>query len=136
MSDTYDFAPDPEDFYGARERRQAATVSEFEDFSFQDKLNDVYAQRNALAVAFAKAALAAGWGAGRGFDQNMQAGDLWGHVVYVDLPDGRQVSWHMSPDSVPLLEGLPEYPYDWDGSCVGKDPEWVATLKTDIEGLI
>ena len=83
---------------------------------------DVYTQRNELAIAFTKAALAAGWRAGRGIDPQGDGG--WQHVVYVDLPDGRQVSWHMSPDCVPLLDGLPEYPGKWDGKFTGRWPGW------------
>ena len=88
-------------------------------------IDDVYTQRNALAIAFAKAALAAGWRAGRGKDEPCPAwDDSWRHVVYVDLPDGRQVSWHMSPDCVPMALTLPMYPGEWDGTYVGRDKEW------------
>ena len=89
-------------------------------------LDGVYTQRNALAIAFAKAAIAAGWVAGRGFDSGAPKGwsDDWRHVVYVDLPDGRQASWHMSPECVPLLDGLPEYIGAWDGTSIARDAEW------------
>lgn len=90
------------------------------------KLNKVYAERNALAVAFTKAACSAGWSAGRGHDDD-PAKDWepeWRHVLYVDLPDGRQVSWHMAPDQVPALQGIPEYSKGWDGTFVARDPSW------------
>lgn len=85
-------------------------------------IDDVYAQRNELAIAFAKAALAAGWKAGRGTDP--MADPEWANVVYVDLPDGRQVSWHISPDCAPLLDGLPQYTGEWDGTFVGRAKGW------------
>lgn len=96
----------------------------------QERLNRAYAERNALAVAFTKAAVAAGWTAGRGYDSDpAKAWDPeWRHVVYVDLPDGRQVSWHMAPEQVPLLDGLPEYPGVWDGTFVARDTDWARLL--------
>lgn len=94
--------------------------------ALQDRLDHVYGERNALVVAFAKSAIVAGWGAGRGYD-----GDLskewtpeWRHVVYVDLPNGQQVSWHMSPGEICLLEGLPEYQGEWDGKYTARDKSW------------
>src|SRR3546814_5309162 len=71
-----------------------------------------------LAIALVRAALAAGWNAGRGFDADTSKDwdDAWRHVLYVDLPDGRQVSWHMSPSEVPLLEGIPNYQGTWNRS--------------------
>lgn len=90
------------------------------------QLNGVYTQRNALAIAFAKAALSAGWRAGRGYDDCPEVGwdPEWRHVVYVDLPNGQQVSWHMGPDVVHMLDQLPQYPGKWDGTSHGKDPAW------------
>src|SRR3546814_10287693 len=46
------------------------------------------------------------------------------HVLYVDLPDGRQVSWHMSPSEVPLLEGIPNYQGTWNGTFLAREPGW------------
>ncbi len=91
-------------------------------------MTDPYSQRNELAIAFAKMAILAGFNAGRGFDsdESKQWDDEWRHVVYVDLPDGRQVSWHVSPDCVPLLEGLPQYDGKWDGSFVAREFGWSA----------
>lgn len=85
-------------------------------------LDEVYAQRNELAVAFAKAALAAGWRAGRGLDP--KGADGWGHVVYVDLPDGAQVSWHIAPSEAYLLDEMPEYSGKWDGKFTGRKAGW------------
>lgn len=81
-----------------------------------------YAQRNALAIAFAKAAKAAGWHAGYGVDPNGESN--WRHVVYVDLPDGRQVSWHVGPQFVLQAIELGEYGKPWDGTFYGRDINW------------
>lgn len=94
------------------------------------RLTRAYAERNALAVAFAKAALAAGWKAGRGFDDDPKKDRTpkWRHVLYVDLPTGEQVSWHMSPTEVHLLDGLPEYSGRWDGTFIARNPDWVGLI--------
>lgn len=89
-------------------------------------LDAVYVQRNELAVAFVKAALAAGWNAGRGTDP--QADHEWSNVVYVDLPDGRQVSWHIAPHQAHLLDGLPFYKGEWDRTFVGRSPGWTLSM--------
>lgn len=104
------------------------------------KLDQIYSERNACAIAAAKFAVAAGLNAGRGFDPRSDAAfdGGWGHVVYIDLPGGKQVSYHIHPDQVHLLEGLPEYVKKWDGTYLGRDPEWagfcVPTLS--IDGMI
>ena len=91
-----------------------------------EKLNDVYRQRNNLAIAFCKAALAAGWPAGRGIDDmKVNSGDAdWANVLYVDLPDGNQVSWHIAPSAVHLLEGIPQYKNVWVGTFTARDKNW------------
>lgn len=91
-----------------------------------ERLDRAYSERNALVIAFAKAAVALGWKAGRGFDSDPSKAwdDDWRHVVYVELPDGRQASWHMSPAEVPLLDGLPTYEGGWDGTFLARDPLW------------
>lgn len=94
----------------------------------EDKLNNAYSQRNALAVAFVKMALLLGWPAGRGIDGCEENDMEWRHVVYVDLPNGDQVSWHMSPDDVNLLDGLPCYRGEWNGQWTAKQVDWVKLL--------
>lgn len=92
----------------------------------KDQLQTVYSQRNELAVAFALAAIEAGWKAGRGFDQKIaDHGDMpgWGHVVYVDTPGG-QVSWHIAPSDAYLLDSLPPYDGEWDGTFKARNPGW------------
>lgn len=97
------------------------------------RVNDAYAQRNALAVAFVKMALRMGWSAGRGIDGREENDMDWRHVVYVDLPNGSQVSWHMAPDQVKLLDGLPEYGGVWNGEWTAKDVDWVKLLDVQAE---
>jgi len=92
-------------------------------------MEDVYSERNALAIAFAKAALSAGWAAGRGVDTSREPGDPWANVVYVSLPSGDQLSWHIAPDQVSLLDGLPFYPHNWDGTFLSRDPMWPSRIR-------
>lgn len=80
----------------------------------------VYQERAALASAFARLALASGWKAG--YNPNPESSQ-WG-VLYVDLPNGEQVSWHISSDDEPLVADLPQYQGQWDGKYTGRDPEW------------
>jgi hypothetical protein len=91
-----------------------------------ERLNRAYSERNALAVAFARMAGAAGWRAGRAIDADFSKGwdDDWRHVVYVDVPGVGQVSWHMAPTDVPLLEGLPIYAGEWDGTFLARRTSW------------
>lgn len=79
----------------------------------------VYTERAALAVAFARLALLQGWRGGvtTGQDTNWP-------VLYVDLPSGEQVSWHIAPADTHLLVGLPLYSGQWDGKFTGRDPKW------------
>lgn len=74
-----------------------------------------YSQRANLAVAFAKAAEMLGWSMGRGVDNKVENDMDWRHVLYVDLPNGKQVSYHFSPDDKHMLDGLPTYRGEWDG---------------------
>jgi hypothetical protein len=90
-------------------------------------LNTIYAERNALAVAFCKAAVLLGWPAGRGTDSDHpEWGSEWRHVVYVELPGGQQVSWHIAPAQIDLLDGLPTYTGEWDGTFAAREQGWVA----------
>lgn len=88
----------------------------------------VYGQRNRLAIAFALMALGMGWNAGRGLDSDETKDANWRHVVYIDLPGGKQVSWHIAPTEVPLLDMLPEYDGQWDGTFLGTTENWLQHL--------
>lgn len=83
------------------------------------RVDTAYSQRNNAAVALVRMALLLGWPAGRGLDDKTDSAPEWRHVVYLDLPNGEQVSYHMAPADVPLLDGLPEYAGKWDGEFTG-----------------
>ncbi len=93
-------------------------------------LNAVYSERNNLAIGLAKMALLAGLKAGRGFDDDPKKdwAPEWRHIVYVDLPNGSQVSWHMSPKELPLLDSLPAYEGGWDGTFLGRE-DWTSGVR-------
>ena len=80
----------------------------------------VYRERAALAVAFARLALSCGWRSG--VKQPADVGQ-W-RVLYVDLPNGKQVSWHIAPSDEDLLANLPTYTGQWDGKFTGRDATW------------
>lgn len=69
-------------------------------------IEEIYAERNAAALAFANLAVLAGWNVGCLTD------DPEWPVVLVDTPHG-QVSWHVSAAELP--DGFPPYPGEWDG---------------------
>lgn len=98
-----------------------------------DDINGVYRQRNNLAIAFCKAALAAGWKAGRGIDTSKEPGDEWENVIYVVLPGDTQVSWHIAPSEVHLLKDIPEFDGGWDGTFVARDKNWPNMIPPDPE---
>lgn len=71
--------------------------------------DEVYRQRNEMAILLANMALRLGWDAGWARDDNEDWDDGWRTVVYVDLPEG-QVCWHMDPERAELARGvLPKY---------------------------
>ena len=91
---------------------------------FEARLEQVYAERNCCAIALAKIASKCGLNAGRGMDDNENHDPEWRHVVYIEMPGGEQVSYHINPQQVHLLEGLPEYTKSWDGTYRGRDHDW------------
>lgn len=92
------------------------------------RLSVAYSERNALAIGFVNMALRMGWPAGRGIDGKTENDMQWRHVVYAELPTGEQLSWHIAPAELNLLEGMPCYRGEWNGEFTGKNPEWVALL--------
>lgn len=85
----------------------------------KDRVNLAYRQRNNAAIAAVKMAILLGWPAGRGVDDKVENDIEWRHVVYIDLPNGEQVSYHMAPEDLIHLEGLPTYRGKWDGKYTG-----------------
>lgn len=117
---------------GAMSYRQAMQAVEESEASpgmdeteiLTNRLNYAYHQRNLLAIGFAKMAIEAGYVAGRGIDSAVTDPE-WSHVVYIEFPNGEQVSWHMAPTAVAFLEGLPEYKGEWDGTYLGRYSDWL-----------
>ena len=97
----------------------------------QEKQDSIYKERNNLAIAFAKMALACGFDAGIGRDEDDKKGwdKEWLNVVYVELPSGEQVSWHMRDiDAKVAKEILPKYTKRWDGTSIGQEGRWPLRL--------
>ena len=91
------------------------------------KVDAVYSERNRLAAALARMALAAGFSAGKGVDPDETK---W-PVVYVDTPNG-QVSWHIAEADAHVLKGLPQYGKQWDGTFKARDAAWPVWPVTDL----
>lgn len=97
--------------------------------SLQDRLDAVYHERNQLAIALARLVL---------IHDDLKFSDLAGYgfdpatgraVVYVTLPSGAQVSWHMSDRitrdwQVNGCTSLPTFSGKWDGTFVGREENW------------
>lgn len=98
----------------------------------KERVNLAYRQRNNAAIAMVKMALMLGWPTGRGIDSKVENDMEWRHVVYIDLPNGEQVSYHMAPDDVIHLEGLPEYRGKWDGKYTGTTT-WHSMLPCQVD---
>ena len=98
----------------------------------KDRVNLAYRQRNNAAIALVKMALMLGWSAGRGIDNKVESDVEWRHVVYIDLPNGEQVSYHMAPEDVIHLEGLPTYRGKWDGKYTGTTT-WHSMIEAPTE---
>jgi hypothetical protein len=88
------------------------------------ELDDVYAERNAVVLAFAAMALSAGWRIGQLADE---AEPDW-PVLMIDTPAG-QVSWHFRAEDMPDLS--PPYPGEWDGH---ETPEKYERLRILTDG--
>lgn len=102
-------------------------------------IDEIYSQRNALAIGFAKAAILAGWNAGVGIDRDCEKKGWdkeWEVVLYVDLPNGTQLSWHIAPSEQHLLDGLPKYNGEWDGTYVGKTTNWVKEISLSTPAVL
>ena len=94
----------------------------------EEQKNKAYSERNRAVIMFAKIANRLGLRAGVGLDDNTSWDDEWGNVVYIDLPEG-QVSWHIAPSEVHLLEGLPKYEGEWDGTYRKNEDNFIKGIK-------
>jgi hypothetical protein len=70
--------------------------------------DEVYAERNAVVLAFAHMAELMGWEVGTVVDPEEPD---W-PVLLIDTPAG-QVSWHFKAEELP--SSMPEYVGEWDG---------------------
>lgn len=100
--------------------------------AMRDKLDAVYFERNQLAIALARMVLirqsdeelGKAPAAGYGFDPMTGRA-----VVYVTLPMGDQVSWHMDDKTTEYLKGwgpkpLPRFEGEWDGTFKAREMGW------------
>jgi hypothetical protein len=70
--------------------------------------DEIYAERNAVILAFAHMAELSGWEVGKAVDPSEPD---W-PVLLIDTPEG-QVSWHFKADELPAA--VPPYGGEWDG---------------------
>ena len=113
--------------------KEAAADLAHETGALRDKINAVYRERNELAIALARLTLlrqgelgrGKGSWAGYGFDDKTGRA-----VVYVQLPSGHQISWHMDDDTSAMFAStfgvnpLPEFDGQWDGTFIGHEENW------------
>ena len=109
----------------ARELIKALTE---ENIALNKAKNNAYAERNRLAIALALIALRSGYSAGKGIDDNENWEESWRNVVYIEFPNGTQVSWHMSPEEIHLLDILPEFEKSWDGTFLSRNADWIKEI--------
>jgi hypothetical protein len=84
-------------------------------------LDEVYAERSAVVLAFAQAAQMCGGTVGKLVDP---AEPDW-PVLMIDTPYG-QVSWHLKASEMPA--DMPDYPGEWDGHTTPEKYERLAAL--------
>lgn len=93
-----------------------------------DRLNRAYTERNSAVIGMALMAIAAGYKAGYGIDHDWEKKGWmieWATVVYIDLPGGKQVSFHMAPEEAGAAQKLlPVYEGEWDGGFLSRVPLW------------
>jgi hypothetical protein len=98
-----------------------------------DKQDQIYNERNTLAIALARTMIALGYKAGYALDtEKIAAGwdESWATVVYIDLPDGAQISYHMNTDTAESARTLPAYEGAWDGKFTGREvPRWLNHMR-------
>lgn len=87
-------------------------------------LSEVYAERNAVVLAFAVAMEMHGYHVGKAVDP---AEPDW-PVLLIDTPAG-QVSWHFQSHEMP--PGMPDYQRAWDGHDT---PEKYDRIRSMVDG--
>jgi hypothetical protein len=86
-------------------------------------MDEVYAERNAVVLAFAHMAELQGWEVGKLVDPKEPD---W-PVLMIDTPAG-QVSWHFKAEDMPT--SMPDYPGAWDGHTTPEKYERLAALRS------
>lgn len=85
-----------------------------------DKLNQAYTERNILAAICARLAAKIGYRAGVRKDLDSGFDEEWQNIIAIELPAG-QISYHIAPDDLEVLKGLPNTTVEWDGTFNSKD---------------
>ena len=58
----------------------------------------------------------------------------WRYVVVIDLPDGKQISYHMNPETyLYAVNELPEFTSVWDGKYSAKDIDTLNGISKSIK---
>lgn len=91
-------------------------------------LDAVYAERNAVVLAFAVAMRELGWPIGKAVDPTEPD---W-PVLLIETPRG-QVSWHFQAHDLPAW--VPEHPHPWDGHSTDEKYRRLARW-SDLDGLV
>lgn len=115
--------PDRLEFLRAHARRAShlTPTMALELVAYVDELSKqkdgAYSERNQCVALMARMALRIGWLAGtrRHPDLDVDWEDDWRTIVFINIPDIGQTSWHFHDSERGLLKGLPEYPTGWDG---------------------
>lgn len=93
------------------------------------RLTRAYTERAIAAVLAAKMAIRAGFKAGVGQDHgHPEWDDEWRVVLFVELPDDGQISWHIAPADQHLLDGLPVYENTWNGTWDSREGRLVTAM--------
>lgn len=119
----------------AEANKYAAEAHRLDLNNFEKRLNGVYSERNHLAVALARMVLIHNDDPNTGYSFDEKTGRA---VVYVTLPMGHQVSWHMSDTMTESFKGLgpkplPKVDTKWDGTYLGRERGWpVKYVRTEM----
>lgn len=83
----------------------------------RDQKDEAYRERGQCVALIARMALRWGWPVGLAKHPEGDASwDAdWRNIVFIELPETGQVSWHLHDSEMPLFAGLPEYTKPWDG---------------------
>jgi hypothetical protein len=103
-------------------QRVAEGLSERQEIIMDfETIEVVYNQRNQAAIAFAKLALGvAGFTVGTGLD----AASPMSKVLYVELPTGEQLSWHLTEEQYAQVYYFPAFEAGFDGTHLARNPYW------------